>query len=156
MVPRSLRRELIFQLVETSRLMRGHVDRRARQRGTTRAQWGVLTRLRRNEGMRQAELADILDIQPISVTRMIDRLEQQNLVERRPDASDRRAYRLYLTSGGHALVEELDPLRQDIADHLLAMVDDAAITTMLATLASIREQARPADGEAPSAIETAA
>ncbi|KRE17514.1 hypothetical protein ASE63_13130 [Bosea sp. Root381] len=136
--------------------MRGHVDQRARQRGTTRAQWGVLSRLRRNEGMRQAELADILDIQPISVTRMVDRLEQQNLVERRPDPADRRAYRLYLTSEGLTLVDELDPLRQDIADNLLAIVDDATITTMLTALASIREQARPTASETAPAIETTA
>ncbi|PTM39789.1 MarR family transcriptional regulator [Bosea sp. 124] len=156
MKTRPLRREMIFQLVETARLMRGHIDQRARQRGTTRAQWGVLSRLRRNEGMRQAELADILDIQPISVTRMIDRLAQQNLVERRPDPSDRRAHRLYLTSEGLALVDDLDPLRQDIADHLLAMVDDTTIATMLAGLASIRERARPTDSETLPAIETAA
>ncbi len=156
MPKRSPRRELIFQLVETARLMRAHVDQRARQRGTTRSQWGVLSRLRRSEGMRQAELAEILDIQPISVTRMIDRLELQNLVERQPDPSDRRANLLRLTSAGHALVEELDPLRQDIADHLLAALDDGTITTMLAALASIRARARPADAEHSPVTETAA
>ncbi len=156
MNPRSLRRELIFQLVETSRVMRAYVDQRARQRGTTRAQWGVISRLRRNEGMSQSELAELLDIQPISVTRMIDRLQQQNLVERRPDAQDRRAYRLYLTDEGRALAAGLDPLRQEIADHLLASVEDETITGLLGALAHIREQARPAGSEPHSAEETAA
>ena len=152
---RPLRREMIFQLVETARLMRDHVDSRAREHGTTRAQWGVLSRLRRNEGMRQAELAGILDIQPISVTRMIDRLAQQGLVERRPDPSDRRAYLLHLTAEGRALVDGLDPLRQEIADDLLGDVEDEALSEMLAVLGTIRERARPAMADTALA-ETAA
>lgn len=156
MKERSLRRELIFQLVETARLMRGHVDSRAREHGTTRSQWGVLSRLRRNEGMKQAELAEVLDIQPISVTRMIDRLAQQGLVERRPDPSDRRAYLLYLTGPGRALVDGLDPVRQQIADHLLGGVEDEALTGVLAVLGTIRERARPIQGEPMPVAETAA
>lgn len=153
---RSLRREVTFQLVETARLMRSHVDQRARQCGTTRAQWGVLSRLRRNEGMTQAQLADSLDIQPISVTRMIDRLEGQRLVERRPAPGDRRAYLLHLTSEGRTLVDGLDPLRQAIADHLLAGVDDATIPLVLEALACIREQARALDPNDPPSDKSAA
>jgi MarR family transcriptional regulator for hemolysin len=82
---RPLKRELTFQLVETARLLRTYVDQRARQHGTTRAQWGVLSRLRRQEGLNQAALAEQLDLQPISLARLLDRLEQQKLVERRPD-----------------------------------------------------------------------
>ena len=154
---RPLRRELVFQLVETARQLRTHVDQRARRRGTTRAQWGVLARLRRLEGLNQAALAEMLEMQPITVTRMIDRLEQQGLVERRADPADRRARRLYLTGEGRALVDGRDELRHEIAEHLLAGVDDAALATTLETLAVVRERARLADPHSTAtASETAA
>lgn len=145
---RPLRRELIFQLVETSRMLRTHVDQRARQHGTTRAQWGVMTRLRRQEGLNQAALAELMDLQPISLARLLDRLQGQNLIERREDPADRRAYRLYLTPAGRALVDELDDLRTAIAQELLGGVDDEVILAALTALAAIREQTRAqrADG----------
>ena len=133
---RPLKRELIFQLVETARLLRTHVDQRARQHGTTRAQWGVLARLRRQEGLNQASLAEQLEMQPISLTRLIDRLEGQALVERRADPDDRRARRLHLTPAGRTMVDDLDAVRGDIAAELLDGCDDAALAASLATLAS--------------------
>ena len=105
---RPLRRELMFQLVETSRLMRTYVDQRAREHGTTRAQWGVLSRLRRQEGLNQAALAEQMDLQPISLARLLDRLQSQDLIERRENPADRRAYLLYLTTAGRRLVDDLD------------------------------------------------
>ena len=75
---RPLRRELMFQMVETARLMRTHVDQRAREHGTTRAQWGILSRLRRREGQNQVAMAEQLDMQPISVARLIDRALDQS------------------------------------------------------------------------------
>ena len=63
----------------------------------TRAQWAVLFRLERNEGLKQSELAEMLDIQPITLTRLIDRLCDNGLIERRSDPNDRRAKRLFLT-----------------------------------------------------------
>jgi len=140
---RPLKRELIFQLVETARLLRTHVDQRARQHGTTRAQWGVLSRLRRHEGLNQATLAELLDMQPISLARLIDRLEEQRFLERRPDKTDRRAHLLHLTPAGRALVDELDAVRGAIAGELLGDVDDAALATTLTTLAGLRERIRP-------------
>jgi len=139
---RPLRRELTFQLVETARLLRTHVDQRAREHGTTRAQWGVLGRLRRQEGLNQISLAEQLDMQPISVARLIDRLEGQALVERRADPADRRARLLYLTAQGRALVDGLDELRGEIAGELLGDVEDAAIHVALDTLASLRDRIR--------------
>lgn len=139
---RPLRREFMFQLVETSRLLRTYVDQRARQHGTTRAQWGVLARLRRQEGMNQAALAELMDLQPISLARLLDRLQGQNLIERREDPADRRAYRLYLTAAGRALVDELDAVRTEIAQEVLGGVDDNAILAALDALAAIREQTR--------------
>lgn len=139
---RPLKRELTFQLVETARLLRAYVDQRAHQHGTTRAQWGVLGRLRRQEGLNQVALAEQLDIQPISVGRLLDRLEQQKLVERRPDPNDRRAYLLHLTPDGRALVDDLDTVRGEIAGEVLDGVDEAAIMTTLETLAAVSERIR--------------
>jgi DNA-binding MarR family transcriptional regulator len=139
---RPLKRELTFQLVETARLLRAYVDQRAHQHGTTRAQWGVLGRLRRQEGLNQAALAEQLDVQPISVGRLLDRLELQKLVERRPDPNDRRAYLLHLTPDGRALVDDLDTVRGEIAGEVLDGVEEAAIITTLETLAAVSERIR--------------
>jgi DNA-binding MarR family transcriptional regulator len=154
---RPLKRELIFQLVETARLLRTHVDQRARQYGTTRAQWGVLARLRRHEGLNQATLAELLDLQPISLARLIDRLEQQRLVERRRDHADRRAHLLHLTPEGRALVDDLDALRGEIAGELLDGVTERDIATVLAIFATLRERIRPSRADrAPLSTDTAA
>lgn len=139
---RPLRREFMFQLVETSRLLRTYVDQRARQHGTTRAQWGVMSRLRRQEGLNQAALAEQMDLQPISLARLLDRLQGQNLIERREDPADRRAYRLYLTPEGRALVDDLDDVRTAIAQEVLGSVEEQSIVSALETLAAIREQTR--------------
>ncbi|MBN9456479.1 MAG: MarR family transcriptional regulator [Bosea sp.] len=139
---RPLRRELMFQLVETSRLMRTYVDQRAREHGTTRAQWGVLSRLRRQEGLNQAALAEQMDLQPISLARLLDRLQSQDLIERRENPADRRAYLLYLTTGGRRLVDDLDDVRGAIAGELLGDVGDDAVLSALETLGMIRERVR--------------
>ena len=154
---RPLRRELVFQLVETSRLLRTHVEQRARQHGTTRAQWGVMSRLRRQEGLKQAALAEQMDLQPISLARLLDRLQSQNLIERREDPSDRRAYRLFLTPEGRALVDDLDSVRTEIAQDVLGETDEEAILSALGTLAAIREQIRArSDDKAPASAGNAA
>ena len=93
-----LKRQLIAQLVESSRLLRNYIDHRAKGRGTTRAQWIVLFRLRQQEGLSQVDLADVLELQPISLVRLLDRLVEHGLLERRPDPRDRRANRLFLTT----------------------------------------------------------
>ncbi|MGN6098214.1 MAG: MarR family winged helix-turn-helix transcriptional regulator [Bosea sp. (in: a-proteobacteria)] len=139
---RPLRRELMFQLVETSRLMRTYVDQRVREHGTTRAQWGVLSRLRRQEGLNQAALAEQMDLQPISLARLLDRLQSQDLIERRENPADRRAYLLYLTTAGRRLVDDLDDVRGAIAGELLGDVGDDAVLSALETLGMIRERVR--------------
>ena len=94
----AVRREILFQITDVARAMRTYVDQRAREHGMTRAQWGALLRLERQEGMMQAEMAEALEIQPISVARLIDRLCSQELVERRP-APERPAGQLPLPHG---------------------------------------------------------
>jgi DNA-binding MarR family transcriptional regulator len=135
-----LKRQLIAQLVESSRLLRNYIDHRAKGRGTTRAQWIVLFRLRQQEGLSQVDLADVLELQPISLVRLLDRLVEHDLLERRPDPKDRRANRLFLTRTGRQLVDDLDSLRDAIAIDVLRDIPDAAIATSLEALQDIKER----------------
>jgi DNA-binding MarR family transcriptional regulator len=134
------RRQLVTQLVESSRILRNYIDHRAKQRGTTRAQWVVLFRLRAQEGLSQVDLADVLELQPISLVRLLDRLVEQGLLERRHDPRDRRANRVYLTAAGRQLVDELDELRDAIAADVLHDIPDDAVAASLATLRELKER----------------
>src|SRR6202158_6042178 len=135
-----LKKQLIMQLVESSRLLRNYIDHRAKTRGTTRAQWIVLFRLRDQEGLSQVDLAEVLELQPISLVRLLDRLGEHGLVERRHDPRDRRANRLFLTASGRQLVDDLDSLRDSIASDVLQDIPTAAIETSLETLRDIKER----------------
>ena len=135
-----LKRQLVAQLVESSRLLRNHIEHRAKTRGTTRAQWIVLFRLRQQEGLSQVDLADVLELQPISLVRLLDRLVEHGLLERRHDPKDRRANRLFLTASGRRLVDDLDSLRDSIASELLHDVPTPAIETSLETLREIKDR----------------
>jgi MarR family transcriptional regulator, transcriptional regulator for hemolysin len=135
-----LKRELVAQLVESSRLLRNYIDNRAKGRGTTRAQWIVLFRLRQQEGLSQVDLADVLELQPISLVRLLDRLVEHGLLERRHDPRDRRANKLFLTASGRQLVDDLDGLRDAIATDILRDVPEQAIETSLETLRDVKER----------------
>lgn len=101
-----------FDVAETARLMRRDFDRRAAALGVTRAQWRVLVRLAGEAGMRQVDLAEAIDVEPITLCRMIDRLEDAGLVERRRDDVDRRAWNLHLTDKAEPLIGKLHILGQ--------------------------------------------
>ena len=133
-----LKRQLVAQLVESSRLLRNYIDHRAKSRGTTRAQWIVLFRLREQEGLSQVDLADVLELQPISLVRLLDRLVEHGLLERRHDPKDRRANRLFLTASGKQLVDDLDSLRDGIADDVMKNLSPDAIKTSLGALREIK------------------
>jgi MarR family transcriptional regulator for hemolysin len=148
-----LKRQLVAQLVESSRLLRNYIDNRAKGRGTTRAQWIVLYRLRQQEGLSQVDLAEVLELQPISLVRLLDRLVEHGLLERRPDPRDRRANKLFLTPAGRQLVDDLDSLRDSIATDVLRNVPADAIETSLKTLVDIKERIKGA-GESPADIAT--
>jgi MarR family transcriptional regulator, transcriptional regulator for hemolysin len=135
-----LKRQLVAQLVESSRLLRNYIDHRAKGRGTTRAQWIVLFRLREQEGLSQVDLADVLELQPISLVRLLDRLVEQGLLERQHDPRDRRANRLFLTSAGRQLVDDLDSLRDQIAETVLEHVPSESIQTSIETLREIKDR----------------
>ena len=135
-----LKRQLIAQLVESSRLLRNYLDGRAKTRGTTRAQWIELFRLRQQEGLSQVDLAEVLELQPISLVRLLDRLVEHGLLERRPDPKDRRTNRLHLTRVGRRLVDDLDSLRDSIATDVLRDISTDAVRTSLETLVDIKER----------------
>jgi MarR family transcriptional regulator for hemolysin len=137
-----LKRQLVAQLVESSRLLRNYIDQRAKSRGTTRAQWIVLFRLRQQEGLSQVDLADVLELQPISLVRLLDRLVEHGLLERRHDPRDRRANRLFLTASGRQLVDDLDSLRDSIASDVLRDISTEALETSLQTLRDIKERVK--------------
>ena len=110
-------------LADTSRILRRSFDVRARDIGVTRAQWQVLTTLLRHEGVNQGGLADLLDVDPITVCRMVDRLQDATLVERRADPADRRSWRLFLTPRAHDLLAQLRPLADALIEEALAGID---------------------------------
>src|SRR2546430_2419818 len=118
MRPRNPRREFAFVLNDVARLLRTYADQRARRLGITRAQWAVMARLEHAEGLKQSELAEILDLQPITLTRLIDRLCANGMVERRPDPNDRRAKRLHLTPLARPLMDRLAELGQGMMGSL--------------------------------------
>ena len=109
-----------LMLADTSRMLRRSFDVRARGIGVTRAQWQVLTTLLRHEGVNQGGLAELLDVEPITVCRMVDRLQEAGLVERRADPADRRSWRLFLTSRAHDLLAELRPLADALIEDALS------------------------------------
>ena len=110
----------------------------------TRAQWQVLVRLERCEGLKQAELAEQLDLQPITLTRLVDRLCDNGLIERRADPDDRRAKRLFLTPAAHPLMDRLAVLGEEIMGDVLAGIGDADVTLMLEKLGRAKENLREA------------
>src|SRR5262245_22148056 len=107
---RSPERSLGFVLFDVTRLLRKRFDRRARTIGLTRAQWSVLAHLSRNEGINQAALADILEIEPITLVHQLDKLEAAAWIERRLDASDRRVRLLFITATGRKILEKMHEL----------------------------------------------
>src|SRR4029079_1745826 len=105
---RSQNREILFTISDVGRLLRTYAAQKARRFGQTRAQWAVLLRLERREGLKQSDLAEDLDIQPITPTRLVHRLSHHRLIERRPDPNDGRAKRLYLTPAARPLLDRID------------------------------------------------
>ena len=126
-------------LADTSRLLRRSFDGRARDIGVTRAQWQVLTTLLRHEGVNQGGLAELLDVEAITVCRMVDRLQEAVLVERRADPADRRSWRLFLTPRAHDLLAQLRPLAEALIEDALTGIDDGERDRLRDLLDKIRD-----------------
>ena len=141
---RSQNREILFVISDVARLLRTYADQKARVLGMTRAQWAVLLKLERYEGLNQSDFAEHLDIQPITLTRLVDRLCESGLIERRPDPNDRRAKQLYLTPAARPLLDRLSTQVGEIAETVLAGVDPAAVGIMLTQLGLARDNLKQA------------
>lgn len=128
-----------FQLSDISRMLRRRFDERARLIGVTRTQWRALKILSRNEGLNQGGLAELLEVEPITLCRMIDRLEDAGLVERRRDPDDRRAWRIFLTEKARPLLEQLHRIGEEVLELALQGIDQSSLDAMQATLLRIRE-----------------
>ena len=126
-------------LSDSSRLLRRAFDARARGVGVTRPQWQVLTVLSRSEGINQGGLAERLEVEPITVCRMVDRLQEAGLIERRADPSDRRSWRLYLTPRADDLLTQLRPLAEATVEEALEGVSEAERETLRIALDKIRD-----------------
>ena len=144
MLARNPDHHFLFALADLQRAVRAYADQRAARYGITRAQWAVLVKLHREEGLQQAKLAKLLDIQPITLTRLIDRLCTSGLVERRADANDRRANCLYLTPAARPLMVKLRSLRDEINQTALSPLKPAEADRLLAQLDLIKENVRAA------------
>lgn len=129
---------LAWEIGETAHALRRAVDRKAAVLGITRAQWRVLAHLDHQPGQRQVELADRMDIEPITLCRIVDKLEESGLVERRRDPADRRAWQLYLCDGSAPVVERLKSLAEEISAEVFGNLDPKAVEQARALLGTIR------------------
>jgi MarR family transcriptional regulator for hemolysin len=140
----SASREFAFLINDVARLLRTYADQRVRLYGMTRAQWAVLARLQRSEGLKQSELAELLDIQPITLTRLLDRLCANGLIERRPDPDDRRANRLFLLPAAQPVMQRLAELGEEMMITVLDGIDAATVERLLTKLGIAKENLRMA------------
>jgi len=130
--------DLLVLINDVGRMLRTEADRRARAHGMTRAQWVMLIRLDRQPGLSQKELAELLEVEPITVARLADRLEARNLLERRPDPADRRVWRLHLLPAAQPVLDELIVHRDELLHILTCKLDPATIETITSALLKMR------------------
>ena len=134
----------LFTLGEVFRLVRAFADKQAAHYGITRAQWAVLAKVERSEGMKQSELAELMEMQPITLTRLIDKLCDNGWIERRGDESDRRVNRLYLKKAARPLLGKLAGLRSELTATALQGISPQDAHRMLAQLETIKDNVRNA------------
>lgn len=128
-----------IEVVETAHAIRRDFDRRAAVLGSTRAQWRVLAKLSRRDGQKQIELAEAVDVEPITLSRMVDRLQEAGYVERRQDDADRRVWRIHLTDKARPILEELEALSDIFHADMLAGVSPEDRAAASRVLARVRE-----------------
>ena len=130
--------DLLFEINETARAIRRLFDQRVSTMGVTRSQWRVPARLKREPNLRQVELAERLDMEPITLCRIVDRLEEAGLVERKTDPSDRRAWLLELTSKADPVVKQLRGVARGIAEEAMDGIKNGDLRELQDQLAAIR------------------
>src|SRR5258708_3403004 len=139
----------LFTLGELARLVRAYADKQAARYGITRAQWAVLAKVERTEGLKQSELAELMEMQPITLTRLIDKLCDNGWIERRGDETDRRVNRLYLRKAARPLLGKLGGLRSELTATALEGISPADAHRLLDQLEAIKENVRNAIQNAP-------
>ena len=132
---------ILPEIGETAHALRKAFTRCAATLGVTGAQWKVLFKLSLKPGMRQVELADLLDIEPITLTRILDRLQEAGLIERSSDPADRRAWRLHVTAKAKPLVEKLRAIADEMTADAFAGIDPKDVQKTRQVLALVRERA---------------
>lgn len=126
-------------LIDTGRLLRKRFEQNVRGTGLTRAQWQVLKEIYVQEGLNQGALAELLEVEPITVGRLVDRLEQAGLIERRPHPTDRRAWSLYLLPAAHPLLDTLKVIAGETRAELLQGMDDTEIDEAMRLFAKMKD-----------------
>ncbi len=139
-----------FLISDVSRLLRRNFDKRAQKIGLSRAQWQVLAWLKRNEGISQTQLADLPEMSPMTLGRIIDRLEMNGLVERRAHPTDRRIYQLFLAGHARPSLDRLWSMGAETREEALDGIAPETETAMLKALAKIRKNLIAADARAPA------
>ncbi len=129
---------LSFVMHEVARLLRKRFEQRARQLGLTRSQWHAMAHLAQHEGIHQGALADILEIEPITLVRILDRLEERGLIERRRHPKDRRIRLLYLTEAARAPLETMRKLGDLTRGEALAGISQQEREQLLQTLTRMK------------------
>jgi MarR family transcriptional regulator for hemolysin len=136
----SFDRDLLMVLNDVARTMRTRFDQKARAtHSMTRAQWIILSRLDRQPGMSQNEMAAICEVEPITVARLVDRLEARGLVERRADPSDRRIKRLHLLPAAKPILETINEARDLMSARITAGLDEKTRNTVIDALLVVKE-----------------
>jgi DNA-binding MarR family transcriptional regulator len=138
-------KELAWEIGETSRMMRRYYARRASALGVTTAQWRLLLRLYREPGLKQVELAERMDVEPITACRIVDRLEEAGLVERQRDPDDRRAWRLVVTEKAEPIMTRLRTLAEEMSGEAFAGMSVEDVEAMRGKLSRIRENVSRAE-----------
>ena len=121
-------RDPLMLINDLARLLRTRADARARAFGMTLAQWKILVRLEAQPGVSQNELAALIEVEPITVARLVDRLETRGFVERRADPSDRRIWRLHVTPAAAPMLKEIGKVRRELNEILVADVAPKELT----------------------------
>jgi MarR family transcriptional regulator for hemolysin len=132
-------RSIGFLIADVARLISRNFDRRAQKFELSRAQWQVLAWLKRNEGISQTGLADILEMSPMTLMRHVDKLEASGLVERRPHPADRRIYKLYLGRQGQSVLDRLWALGAETRNEALSGISRAEEDALLKALSRMRQ-----------------
>ncbi|RFB79881.1 MarR family winged helix-turn-helix transcriptional regulator [Methylovirgula sp. 4M-Z18] len=136
-----------FLLHDVSRLLRKRFEQRARHLGLTRSQWQVLATLAVNEGIHQGGLAEILDIEAITLVRLLDKIEERGLIERRRHPTDRRVWQLFLKPEAHPFFDVMWQIGEVTRGEAFAGISEKARNDMIATLTQMKSNLSAACGQ---------